>query len=159
MNLRKSSPYITEQICQPTNKVYFVHSYRAIVDTKNMDWVLTTTNYGPYEFISSVQKGNVFGTQFHPEKSGQVGLSILKRFLDQSKLFIITLTLYNSPLRLFRYSFKHIRWSSRGHSDTCHITCASCSRMSWRAHNRRRRACSHQRWSVQCARWGKQRQV
>lgn len=94
MNLRKSSPYITEQICQRTNKVYFVHSYRAVVDTKNMDWVLTTTNYGPYEFVSAVQKGNVFGTQFHPEKSGQVGLSILKRFLDQSELTIATILRY-----------------------------------------------------------------
>ena len=108
MNLRKSSPYITEQICQQTNKVYFVHSYRAVVDTKNMDWVLTTTNYGPYEFVSAVQKGNVFGTQFHPEKSGQVGLSILKRFLDQSKLKITPSIDLILSLRLHCQSPLHI---------------------------------------------------
>jgi glutamine amidotransferase/cyclase len=100
MNVRKSSPYITEQICQRTNKVYFVHSYRAVVDTKNMDWVLTTTNYGPYEFVSSVQKGNVFGTQFHPEKSGQVGLSILKRFLDQNCSTNPTSTYIDHPVAI-----------------------------------------------------------
>ncbi len=64
-------------------KLYFVHSYRAVADEANLDWVLATTNYGE-EFISGVQKGNVAAFQFHPEKSGEVGLNILKNFLQAS---------------------------------------------------------------------------
>ncbi|CAH0476205.1 unnamed protein product [Peronospora belbahrii] len=63
-------------------KVYFVHSFRALKTEKNADWVLTTTNYGDLDFVSAAQKGNVMATQFHPEKSGAVGLAILKGFLE-----------------------------------------------------------------------------
>ncbi len=58
--------------------VYFVHSYHAVPEE---DVVAATTNYG-CELCASVWKGNVFGTQFHPEKSGAVGLRILKNFLE-----------------------------------------------------------------------------
>jgi glutamine amidotransferase/cyclase len=47
---------------------------------KNDDVVLTTTNYG-HEFVSSIQKGKMVATQFHPEKSGRTGLRILENFL------------------------------------------------------------------------------
>lgn len=67
-------------------KVYFVHSFRAIKTDKNTEWVLTTTNYGDLEFVSAVQKGNVMATQFHPEKSGAVGIAILKGFLENREL-------------------------------------------------------------------------
>lgn len=67
-------------------KVYFVHSFRAVKTDKNASWVLTTTNYGDYEFISSVQKGNVMATQFHPEKSSTIGINILKGFLENLPL-------------------------------------------------------------------------
>uniref|UniRef100_A0AAV1T499 Imidazole glycerol phosphate synthase hisHF n=1 Tax=Peronospora matthiolae TaxID=2874970 RepID=A0AAV1T499_9STRA len=67
-------------------KVYFVHSFRAMKTDKNADWVLTTTNYGDVEFISAVQKGNVMATQFHPEKSGAVGIAMLKGFLETRDL-------------------------------------------------------------------------
>jgi glutamine amidotransferase/cyclase len=60
-------------------KFYFVHSYHVV--SEEPDAVLTTTDYG-YAFVSAVQKGNVIGTQFHPEKSGQSGLKILQNFLD-----------------------------------------------------------------------------
>jgi glutamine amidotransferase/cyclase len=64
-------------------KVYFVHSFRAEKSPQNASWVLTTTNYGDeIEFVSSVQKGNVMATQFHPEKSGAVGIAILQGFLE-----------------------------------------------------------------------------
>jgi len=43
--------------------------------------ILTTTNYD-YEFVSAVQKDNIFGTQFHPEKSFDYGEMILKNFAD-----------------------------------------------------------------------------
>lgn len=59
-------------------KFYFVHSYHVVPE--NDDVILTTTNYG-YEFVSSIQKDNILATQFHPEKSGTNGLSILKNFL------------------------------------------------------------------------------
>ncbi len=62
-------------------KLYFVHSYRAVPDAGKSDWILTTTHYGG-EFISGVQKGNVAAFQFHPEKSGEAGLGILKNFLS-----------------------------------------------------------------------------
>lgn len=62
---------------------YFVHSYRAALDTtKHRDWALTTTQYGDDVFLSSVRKGNVFATQFHPEKSGRAGLEVLRAWLD-----------------------------------------------------------------------------
>jgi len=64
-------------------RVYFVHSYRAVPSTDNDDWVLATCNYGS-DFIASVNSGNVYATQFHPEKSGLVGLDIIDSFLSSS---------------------------------------------------------------------------
>ena len=58
--------------------VYFVHSYYA-ADCD--DSVIATTEYGA-PLTAAVQKDNVFGCQFHPEKSGSVGLSILRAFCD-----------------------------------------------------------------------------
>ena len=71
--------------CYKQEKLYFVHSYRAVESWENQDWILTKTNYGD-EFISGVQKGRVAAFQFHPEKSGEAGLSILKNFLAGSGL-------------------------------------------------------------------------
>jgi imidazole glycerol-phosphate synthase subunit HisH len=59
--------------------VYFVHSYYPVPDDKSV--VATTTDYG-VEFTSSIRKGNIFATQFHPEKSQEIGLKILKNFGD-----------------------------------------------------------------------------
>ncbi len=58
---------------------YFVHSYYAI--PKDPSWVLTTTEYGQ-RFCSSVWKGSVFATQFHPEKSQAQGLQMIKNFIE-----------------------------------------------------------------------------
>ncbi|KAK9083503.1 hypothetical protein Scep_029974 [Stephania cephalantha] len=60
--------------------VYFVHSYRAMPSDANEDWISATCNYGE-NFIASIRKGNIHAVQFHPEKSGVVGLAILERFL------------------------------------------------------------------------------
>jgi len=57
---------------------YFVHSYH--VKPKERETILTETDYGIY-FTSSVEKENVFGVQFHPEKSQRVGLKLLENFL------------------------------------------------------------------------------
>ena len=58
--------------------VYFVHSYYA---TGCEDSLLASAEYG-LEITAAVAKDNVTGTQFHPEKSGEVGLSILKAFCE-----------------------------------------------------------------------------
>jgi glutamine amidotransferase len=58
--------------------VYFVHSYYADCDTP---YVLTETDY-ILPYASSISRGIVFGVQFHPEKSGAVGLAILSNFID-----------------------------------------------------------------------------
>ncbi|CAK9870085.1 unnamed protein product [Sphagnum jensenii] len=61
--------------------VYFVHSYRGVACEENKDWILATSRYGD-DFISAIRKGNIHALQFHPEKSGVIGLDILRRFLD-----------------------------------------------------------------------------
>ncbi len=58
--------------------VYFVHSFYA---DNCADSVSATTEYG-ISITAAVEKGNVFGCQFHPEKSGDVGLNILKAFAE-----------------------------------------------------------------------------
>ena len=65
-------------------RLYFVHSYRAVIEEKNKDWILTTTEYGD-EFISAVSKGEIVATQFHPEKSGEAGLRLLDNFLRNNE--------------------------------------------------------------------------
>lgn len=66
--------YIQEGDC-----VYFVHSFYA----ENCDdSLVATAEYGK-ELTAAVQKGNIMGCQFHPEKSGQVGLNILRAFCEE----------------------------------------------------------------------------
>lgn len=57
--------------------VYFVHSYYLHAEDKND--IATVTKYG-IDFHSAVGKNNIFATQFHPEKSGDVGLQVLRNF-------------------------------------------------------------------------------
>ena len=76
LNIHKHHPllkYVLEGDC-----VYFVHSFYA---TNCDDEVIATTEYGA-PITAAVARGNVCGCQFHPEKSGQVGLSILKAFCE-----------------------------------------------------------------------------
>jgi imidazole glycerol-phosphate synthase subunit HisH len=58
---------------------YFVHSFYA--NPSNKTDVLAETNFGNLRFASAIKKDNVFGTQFHPEKSGAQGLKILETLL------------------------------------------------------------------------------
>jgi imidazole glycerol-phosphate synthase subunit HisH len=62
--------------------VYFVHSYYA----KPKDYSITSSHsrHG-VEFAASVERNNVFATQFHPEKSGEMGIRILSRWIDSTK--------------------------------------------------------------------------
>ncbi len=83
INIKKESKTL-EGLCGD-EKVYFVHSFHVV--PKDESVVLTTTDYG-YEFASSIQAGNIIATQFHPEKSGQIGLQILKNFLQPTDISI-----------------------------------------------------------------------
>ncbi|MBW2975735.1 imidazole glycerol phosphate synthase subunit HisH [Candidatus Woesearchaeota archaeon] len=58
--------------------LYFVHSY--YVDPKDKEIILTKTGYG-IDFVSSIVKDNIFAVQFHPERSGDVGLKLLENFV------------------------------------------------------------------------------
>tara|TARA_B100001750_G_scaffold178367_1_gene146687 strand:+ start:449 stop:1093 length:645 start_codon:yes stop_codon:yes gene_type:complete len=54
--------------------MYFVHSY--YVNPEDKDVILSTTTYGNREYCSAIQYNNIFATQFHPEKSGEIGMKI-----------------------------------------------------------------------------------
>ncbi|MBO5953756.1 MAG: imidazole glycerol phosphate synthase subunit HisH [Oscillospiraceae bacterium] len=76
LHIQKENPllrYVREGDC-----VYFVHSYYA---ADCADAVIATAEYGA-ELTAAVSKGNVYGCQFHPEKSGDVGLAILRAFAE-----------------------------------------------------------------------------
>jgi glutamine amidotransferase len=62
---------------------YFVHSYALFCNDKKD--IAATCNYGS-DLVAAVQKGNIFATQFHPEKSHKVGLQVLKNFLNYEKV-------------------------------------------------------------------------
>jgi glutamine amidotransferase len=61
--------------------VYFVHTYAGVPNNKKDQ--LAYCKYGGVEICSAVQKENIIGTQFHPEKSGQIGLEILKELITE----------------------------------------------------------------------------
>ena len=58
---------------------YFVHSYHVVCE--NSEDIAATTEYG-HEIVSSIRKNNIFATQFHPEKSHDAGLLMLKNFVE-----------------------------------------------------------------------------
>lgn len=81
INIKQDSPLLAG--VDPDARFYFVHSYHLVPEDPSV--VLTTTVYD-YEFVSSVQQGNVLGTQFHPEKSGSVGMQLLENFIQSPSL-------------------------------------------------------------------------
>jgi len=62
-----------------SEQFYFVHSFH--IKCNNANDVLTTTDYGG-RFVSAIQKNNIYGMQFHPEKSHDAGLQILRNFVN-----------------------------------------------------------------------------
>jgi len=60
---------------------YFVHSYFA--ETSELNTIYLTTEYNGFSFASSIVKDNIFGFQFHPEKSGIMGINILKEIFQR----------------------------------------------------------------------------
>lgn len=77
LHIEHPSPLL-EGIESGRDQVYFVHSY--YVDPEDPSLVLTRTDYG-FPFVSAIQKGHCFATQFHPEKSQAVGQKIFHNFL------------------------------------------------------------------------------
>ena len=61
------------------DEFYFVHSY--YMKTKLKDIIVSETEYG-IKFVSTIKKDNIYGTQFHPEKSHDSGIKILKNFIS-----------------------------------------------------------------------------
>jgi glutamine amidotransferase len=83
LNSSNSDASWNNSILRYTNKddaVYFVHSFMSV--PINVDHKLAYCEYGGHEISAVIQKDNIIGCQFHPEKSGQVGLNILKAFLE-----------------------------------------------------------------------------
>lgn len=89
-----------KELMLPEEAYYFVHTFRALYAKEGGEgegevdgsvnkvtgsiapFVHTLTRYGSEYFVSSVRFGNIFGTQFHPEKSGPAGLDLLRRWLE-----------------------------------------------------------------------------
>ncbi|KAK3898343.1 hypothetical protein C8A05DRAFT_38072 [Staphylotrichum tortipilum] len=72
---------------RPDSKYYYVHSYKYPYkkgELEDLGWAVATGTYGGETFVGAVAKGNVFATQFHPEKSGVAGLRVIRAFLDGS---------------------------------------------------------------------------
>jgi glutamine amidotransferase len=58
--------------------MYFVHSYEFIPEDKNV--ISATIDYSS-NFVCAVERENIFGTQFHPEKSDKIGLKLIENFI------------------------------------------------------------------------------
>ena len=81
INLKKPSWLFTG--LRGDEKFYFVHSFHVV--TEDDSSVLTSTHYG-IEFVSSIHKGNIIATQFHPEKSGDAGIHLIRNFLSPPEI-------------------------------------------------------------------------
>jgi glutamine amidotransferase len=75
INIKKNTPLLNE--LNNESRFYFVHSFH--MKTNNTEDILSTSEHG-YEFVSGVNKDNIFGVQFHPEKSHKFGMQLLKNF-------------------------------------------------------------------------------
>lgn len=75
LDIRRADPLLKH--VEPGESVYYVHSYYA---RRCAESTLAVSEYGGVAVTGAVRRGNVWGTQFHPEKSGDTGLRILKAF-------------------------------------------------------------------------------
>lgn len=85
-NTVKYSDWAEKLYAQDKSRFYFVHSYYVYCD--NQDNIMATTKYG-IEFTSAVQKDNITGVQFHPEKSHIYGMHFLKQYMEMGECFVI----------------------------------------------------------------------
>ena len=77
INILKDSKILNE--VQNNSHMYFVHSYEFVPNDKNV--ISATTDYSS-NIVCAVEKENIFGTQFHPEKSDKIGLKIIQNFIN-----------------------------------------------------------------------------
>tara|TARA_B110000908_G_C10193994_1_gene421934 strand:+ start:607 stop:1215 length:609 start_codon:yes stop_codon:yes gene_type:complete len=77
--VKKATPSLLTQDIKEESRFYFVHTY--YVEVMHQKNSILKTNYG-LEFDSAIQHKNVYGTQFHPEKSHKFGIKILKNFSE-----------------------------------------------------------------------------
>ena len=77
INIHKDSKIFKD--VDNNSHMYFVHSYEFIPEDKNV--ISATTDYSS-NIVCSVEKENIFGTQFHPEKSDKLGLQIINNFIN-----------------------------------------------------------------------------
>ena len=77
LNIHKNSKILKD--IENNSHMYFVHSYEFIPNDKNV--ISATTDYSS-NIVCSVEKENIFGTQFHPEKSDKIGLKIIDNFIN-----------------------------------------------------------------------------
>jgi len=76
VDLKKANPLLEGMFAEP--RFYFVHSYHLVCDRP--EDVVCLTNHG-YDFASIVNRDNIFGVQFHPEKSHKFGMKLLENFI------------------------------------------------------------------------------
>ncbi len=77
LNILKDSKILKD--IKNNSHMYFVHSYEFVPEDKNV--ITTTTDYSS-DIVCSVERENIFGTQFHPEKSDKIGLKIIENFIN-----------------------------------------------------------------------------
>ncbi|MFM7856450.1 MAG: imidazole glycerol phosphate synthase subunit HisH [Flammeovirgaceae bacterium] len=78
VQIEKKSPLVDDLEADP--RFYFGHSYHAVVD--NVDDALVSVEYG-YRFVAGVARNNIYGVQFHPEKSHRFGMKLLDNFVNR----------------------------------------------------------------------------
>lgn len=78
VEFKQKNPLINN--LKQTQRYYFVHSYHAVCDFEEN--ILMSCDYG-YEFTAAVVKENIYGVQFHPEKSHDFGMALLKNFAEK----------------------------------------------------------------------------
>ncbi len=71
----KTNPLLNEL---ENEEFYFMHSYEVV----NYTEISSLTDYAGHKFVSSVQKDNIYGVQFHPEKSREAGIKLFKNFIE-----------------------------------------------------------------------------
>lgn len=78
-DVKINNPNRLDQEIVTDDQFYFVHSYHLKSNSQTDVWMTTTYDY---EFVSAVHKDNIYGVQFHPEKSHDAGFELLKKFAE-----------------------------------------------------------------------------
>ena len=81
VNIKRGKNNLLFKKLNPNSTLYFIHSYFVQIEDKKCS--TSYINFGGKQITSSIQKKNLFGVQFHPEKSGKNGIKIIKNFLNQ----------------------------------------------------------------------------